>query len=281
MKIDTLLYPTDFSSSAEMALDFAVFLAKRYRAVLALLHVNEFSSLIDPNNAYGYRGSYQLKDEVEKVAKEKLRKLGTKIEKKVKVKTFYAEGAAYDQIVRLAEKEKIGLIVMGTRGRSFLSDYYMGSTAERVMALTKCPALTVHGKFKEPPFKKILLFYDFSEVSQLTFPKVHAMAKDFESEIILCHSAEMATEERLVALSKFLEEFDLRGTVISKRSYAEADGYGGIVQCAGIENADLIVFGKDSRVGRRHVFLEGISEEIIRYANQPVWILPTQQQTIT
>ncbi|MBX7151750.1 universal stress protein [bacterium] len=277
MKIDMLLYPTDFSSSAEMALDYAIFLAKRYRAVVALLHVNEFASLIDPNNAYGYRGSYQLKDEVEKVAKEKLRKLAGKIEKKVKVKTYYSEGAAYDQIVRLSEKEKIGMIVMGTRGRSFLSDYYMGSTAERVMALTKCPVLTVHGKYKEPPFKKILLFYDFSEVSELTLSKVMAMVRDFESEIILCHPDEMATEERVVALSKFLEGFDLRGIVVSKRSYAESDGYGGIVKCAGIENADLIVFGKDSRVGRRHVFLEGISEEIIRYAHQPVWILPTQQ----
>ena len=46
------------------------------------------------------------------------------------------------EIVRIARKEGVEMIVMGTHGRSGLSRLIMGSVAESVMRQAPCPVLT-------------------------------------------------------------------------------------------------------------------------------------------
>jgi len=53
------------------------------------------------------------------------------------------KGDPAHEIIRLAEREKIDLIVMGTHGRRGLSRLLMGSVAEWVMRRANCPVLTV------------------------------------------------------------------------------------------------------------------------------------------
>jgi nucleotide-binding universal stress UspA family protein len=46
-------------------------------------------------------------------------------------------------IVEYAQNHEIDLIVMGTHGRGALAHLVMGSVAERVVRLARCPVLTV------------------------------------------------------------------------------------------------------------------------------------------
>jgi nucleotide-binding universal stress UspA family protein len=46
-------------------------------------------------------------------------------------------------IVEYAQNHEIDLIVMGTHGRGALAHLFMGSVAERVVRLARCPVLTV------------------------------------------------------------------------------------------------------------------------------------------
>jgi nucleotide-binding universal stress UspA family protein len=62
----------------------------------------------------------------------------------IKSRGFVRDSAEpYDVINEIAEKEQVGLIVMGSHGRTGLKRFLMGSTVERVIAQAPCPILVV------------------------------------------------------------------------------------------------------------------------------------------
>jgi nucleotide-binding universal stress UspA family protein len=52
-------------------------------------------------------------------------------------------GHPFERIVETAVHEKVGLIIMGTHGRTGLSHMATGSVAERVIRMAPCPVMTV------------------------------------------------------------------------------------------------------------------------------------------
>jgi nucleotide-binding universal stress UspA family protein len=47
------------------------------------------------------------------------------------------------EIIQMAKKESVNLIVMGTQGRTGLDHVLFGSTAEKVVRKSPCPVLTI------------------------------------------------------------------------------------------------------------------------------------------
>ena len=62
----------------------------------------------------------------------------------IKSRGFVRDSAEpYNVITEIAQKEQIGLILVGSHGRTGLKRFLMGSTAERVIAQAPCPVLVV------------------------------------------------------------------------------------------------------------------------------------------
>ncbi len=143
MKIERILFPTDFSEGAAHALRYAVDLTKRYNAKLYVLHViYDFAKAtgshiphISADELYKEMNEWAIK-EIDKSCIEDIRELPD-VDKKV------LEGIPYEEIIKYAEKEKIDMIVIGTYGRSGLERFIFGSTAERVVRRAPCAVLTV------------------------------------------------------------------------------------------------------------------------------------------
>jgi nucleotide-binding universal stress UspA family protein len=143
MKIERILFPTDFSEGAAHALRYAVDLTKRYNAKLYVLHViYDFTKAtgshiphISADELYKEMNEWAIK-EIDKSCIEDIRELPD-VDKKV------LEGIPYEEIINYAEKEKIDMIVIGTYGRSGLERFIFGSTAERVVRRAPCAVLTV------------------------------------------------------------------------------------------------------------------------------------------
>ncbi|UCH82425.1 MAG: universal stress protein [Nitrospiraceae bacterium] len=143
MKVERILFPTDFSSGAQNALPCAVDLAEHYNSKLYILHV-----VYDINKAVGVHVPHISSDEVyremndwamEQIASccvEEIRKLSD-VEKKV------VQGIPNEEILKFAADEKIDMIVMGTYGRVGIERLIFGNTAERVVRRAPCPVLTV------------------------------------------------------------------------------------------------------------------------------------------
>ena len=143
MKVERILFPTDFSEGSSHALPYAVDFAKHYDAKLYILHV-----VYDINQATGVHVPHISSDEVYKEINEwaikeidsccieETRGL-TNVEKKI------VQGIPYEAVLTFAKDEKIDIIVMGTYGRVGLQRLIFGNTAERVVRRAPCPVLTV------------------------------------------------------------------------------------------------------------------------------------------
>ncbi|MBN1380461.1 MAG: universal stress protein [Deltaproteobacteria bacterium] len=138
-----ILVPTDFSESAEKALDYALMLAHEFDAELYLLHI---ISDIDHHAI-----DYSLTESMVKQYREtsfnnSKEKMGNEIKKRpetkdMKVITEIRIGHPYQEILNVTEQKKIDLIVISTHGRSAFIHQIMGSVAERVLRGAKCPIL--------------------------------------------------------------------------------------------------------------------------------------------
>lgn len=134
-----ILVPIDFSKYSANALRYACALAERFSAEVHLLHVT------DPLKGPGYLPPpEEWLRELEQQARTELEKLpGPDLGRNLVVDREIRSGFAFSEIVRYAREQDVGLIVMGTHGRSGLAHVLLGSVAERVVRKAPCPVLTV------------------------------------------------------------------------------------------------------------------------------------------
>lgn len=136
-----ILFPVDLGQQAswKAALPVAVNLARQYDAKLHVLAVV-------PDFGMSIVGQFFPKD-FEKKALEATNKelhafVDREIPKDVPVQHIVTDGTVYEQILQLAEKLKIDLIVIAAH-RPELKDYLLGPNAARVVRHANCSVLVV------------------------------------------------------------------------------------------------------------------------------------------
>jgi nucleotide-binding universal stress UspA family protein len=175
-----ILVPTDFSDNALKAVGYAAEIAKKSGASIILLHV------IEPaiNMA-----TMQADSSGEKVVKERSAKLSLSLESiagvypNVKVIPYLAGGSVIPSILKYAEKEKMDLIIMGTKGASGLKKIFVGSVTAGVIGKTNIPVLTVPVSYQmEKPDAIVFATNQFEKNKEL-LNKIVAVSKLFSSAI--------------------------------------------------------------------------------------------------
>jgi universal stress protein A len=137
MTAPKILFPTDFSTAGQTALDLATSLARDRGAKLVIAHVEE------PPMAYG---GGELYYGLEEPSREQLKKMLSEVlptDPAVGFEHRLVVGSPATAIVHLAENEGVEMIVMPTHGRTGVVRVLMGSVAEEVVRKAKCPVLTV------------------------------------------------------------------------------------------------------------------------------------------
>ncbi len=144
-EITNILFATDFSDSSLSAADYAVTLAKLTGAHLHVLHVinelDEHQRVMIPREAF-----LILEKEVEVQAVKELDRFCKEQAAALATTTYAVVGAPFLKILESGEKVNADLIVMGTHGRTGIEHLIVGSTAERVVRLSRIPVLTVRGE---------------------------------------------------------------------------------------------------------------------------------------
>lgn len=135
MSDKVLLFPTDFSTASDAALPHAESLARQSGARLMIVHVEE------PPLAYGGGELYYGLPEPSSERILQMLEDVTPVDPAVRHTHRLLMGDPATEIVRVAEEETAGLIVMGTHGRTGLSRLVMGSVAEAVVRHAPCPVL--------------------------------------------------------------------------------------------------------------------------------------------
>ena len=145
MSIGKILVAVDGSNPSFNASNYAIDFAKRYDAELNVLII--VSPV--PYSQFEYANIGRMK-EIETIEKEKAQQKLDKVkqkatEKKVSVKTdvLIKYTSVVKEIVEYAEKMKIDMIVIGSRGLTGFKKLLLGSVASGVVTYSHCPVLVV------------------------------------------------------------------------------------------------------------------------------------------
>lgn len=142
--IRRILVPVDFSQCSLSALEHAAALAKKFGAEIDLLHVWQMPSftphggVVDPAAA-----APQLFEIVRAQAEKEMARFASEARARgIEIRSTTCElGPPALTIVETARD--YDLIVIGTRGRTRFAHLLLGSVAERVVQLAKCPVMTI------------------------------------------------------------------------------------------------------------------------------------------
>ena len=143
MEIKRVLWPTDFSGSAEKALAYVTSLSEKYQTEVHVLYVIEELAHHEPWYGEFDRSHVDKIHEWErKKAQERLDEI---CENYLKGCPLYikhiAIGDPAQEILKLSDKEKIDMIVMASQGRS--GHFRFGGVAEKVLKNSRVPVVTV------------------------------------------------------------------------------------------------------------------------------------------
>jgi nucleotide-binding universal stress UspA family protein len=146
--ISKILVATDGSETAWKSVEYAVELAKQTGATLILLSVIDrtfFITQSTPALAAPTRLIEPIEDYLRQTAEAHVKEAEKLCKKKgVQSETVIRSGHPVDEIIKEAEKSKVDLIVMGSRGRSAIKAAVLGSVTYGVINKdTKIPILVV------------------------------------------------------------------------------------------------------------------------------------------
>ena len=149
--IHHVLFCTDFSKSANAALPFAIDIAKKYGAMLHIIHVYQ-----DP----GHMAEFEISSDIKMDWIRMAHSMGTEREKKLREVCSEISGEVTSceykmlwgrpdtEIVAYAKKNKIDLIVLSSHGLTGWQHVFFGSTAERVLRESPCNVLVIRSPEK-------------------------------------------------------------------------------------------------------------------------------------
>jgi nucleotide-binding universal stress UspA family protein len=134
-----ILVAVDGSPQSHAALRLAVDLAQRYRASLCLLHA--FPHVSDLLGTPQYEHLLAARTLIGETLLDIAR---TQVGDAALVETQLIEGPPAPAILRVAQEEGYGLIVLGSRGQGQLAGLLLGSVSSAVVQRADCPVLVVH-----------------------------------------------------------------------------------------------------------------------------------------
>ena len=136
-----ILYPTDFSETAERAWPWVKVLAEATGASVELLHVvREVVTDREVDPAILARAAELIRQDARRTADAFVERSGLPASR---VTIHLAGGVEADQISHFAAARHADLVVMGTHGRTGFLRLALGSVARRVLHHAPCPVLTV------------------------------------------------------------------------------------------------------------------------------------------
>jgi nucleotide-binding universal stress UspA family protein len=155
-EIKTILYATDLSKNSSYAFFYAVDMAKRHDARIAILH-----SIERIRHMYDDGAPFQLEEMLKEAKKQEQKTDIEEIKKSLQEfckktehqigppcvelvsKILVPLGHPVEEILKTADEEGCDAIVLGTHGKGFLRHTFLGSVAEDVLQRTRKPVFII------------------------------------------------------------------------------------------------------------------------------------------
>lgn len=283
----SILVATDFSATADHALDFARRLAFVFRAEIHLVHVR---ILLE-----GRQQNQELQRELERLdaqhdleTEEVLARRGDLAG--VAVHTHLVRGLLVSEsLLETAIDLACDLVVMGTHGRRGLRHLLLGSVAEEIVRSSSVPVITVRegANTEERSAGSILVSHDFSERSMSAIAVARDWALALGSKVHLLHVVEPVVYPEFYAVDvmpdEVLHRIEERSIEAMKTAAAEqlegvshslevvtGRAVDAILDTADPQAYDLVIMGTRGLSGLQHILLGSVAEGVVRRSKIPV-----------
>jgi nucleotide-binding universal stress UspA family protein len=188
LKLNNILYLTDFSEISAAALPFVTSIARQYASTVYALHI----LLPDPYVSLTPEMTGVVHEGLAQAANTKMRQIEKRLTG-VKHEVLLEPGLAIWPTLRRAIKDNnIDLMVLGTHGRTGIKKLFLGSVAEEVFRRSNVPVLTIGpGLAKDAPtvsgFHTVLFATDFTPASGMAAPYAISIAQQSQAHLVLLH----------------------------------------------------------------------------------------------
>lgn len=183
-----ILFPTDFSETANNAFVYALEMAKCIDAEVIVLHVYDLPtvsygevpiSLVEIYDSIELNSFENFKDQIPH-----LRKIAEKHQlDDVKMSHVLRHGDLVRIMKEMCHEEHIDMIVMGTSGASGLQEMFLGSNAGNAIVNIPVTVLSVPNTAKFHLLKYFGFTTKFDDADRLALHKVIGIAKKFHAKV--------------------------------------------------------------------------------------------------
>lgn len=283
ISLKNILYATDFSPASSMALPYVRGIARRYGSKVYVLHVRQASPYV-----FATPETVPLAAEVEEQQAQADAEEFHKIFAKFSHEVLIEKGDLWDAVAEVVEEKAIDLIVIGTRGRTGVGKFLLGSVATEILRRAACPVLTVgphvSGSVTERlEMSEILYATDFSPESIAAAPYAISLAQEHQAQLVLLNVIKEPEAGELVHANHYIEStIRLLRELIPSGAEAwckpqcivtSGNTVARILEIANERGSDLIVLGVRNTGGLMSVathLSRAVAQEVVAKAPCPV-----------
>lgn len=279
-KKSTLLVAVDPSNAGKGAFLQALRLAQFLKAELIALSVTPRDAgdlhrwKIDDTDAQLSQPFAQCLAEMQQIARKQDHK----------VRTIHAIGDPVEEILRVAETENAGLILMGYPKRSRIERVILGQTTSKVIGHSPCDVLLVPDG-AEISFSRILVGIDGSRYSMEAGQRALELALAFGGEVhaltvldipmersFLYGVMESARRESFPPLETLIGQGERFGVRV-RSEIVHGAPYEALVNYSEQHNIDLIVLGSYGRTAMSRLLLGSVVERVAMISTKPTMVV--------
>ena len=215
--------------------------------------------------------------------------------------TRLVEGSPAEQIIRVADKEQVSLIVLATHGSRGATQFRLGGTAQKVVQHAHQSILLARSSGDsvvnaECTLKRILVLLDGSQSAEASLVSAQTLAKEQGAELVLGHVAtcpdlpsneplirrdqdllQRLEERNLELVRRFLRTLEqaLSGEGLATRSVVvrNADTRQGVLDLVQEVRADLMVLASHGQTSSRHANHGSLTQHLLSYSPVPLWVV--------
>lgn len=274
LQIRKILVPTDFSETGLLAVDHATTMARLTKAEMILVHVL-------PESPYHFEIPEPVllmdnREELFKMVEQKLGDMARKISLGDDIHPRYivTTGKVANEVVKIAQEEKVDLIIMGTHGAKGFEELFIGSNAHKIVNIAPCPVITVQQHAREIGFKSIVLPIDRSTHSREKVEVAITIGRIYGSGIHivgLLESTEEGEYDKLqIVLDQVESAIDKAGLPFSRHTVKGDHLAAEALKYASSINADLIIIMTEHESKLTGIFMGPMAKQIVNHSRIPV-----------
>jgi nucleotide-binding universal stress UspA family protein len=264
-----ILVPTDFSENANLALRHAIQVANNFGATIYILHAYQVATSA---------GNLVSIDHIVKADREEelaalISDIKPLLTPKTQIVSQVSKGISVESICNAAEKLKVDIIIMGTKGADGIKKIFLGSTASNVILHTTIPVLAIPSDFQNFHLTNITLALDDKKIEDLTRLKpIIDLAKGFNAVLDLLTVIDESHPKAKIDpdLEDYLKKEGVDYTYFIVKAGHIVEG---IRKFVAREKSDLLCLIHHPRGLFQNIFGASVAKEIVFDSSFPLLVL--------